>query len=143
MSPKATVLLNANMAFLSIQSIDNGGNLVADRSAAQIASYISIMTSVGSVIISLILVRQNRSKNRHSAEEAVGISFDSLNVHCVILTFQYSNLSGDILGYQATFLGRMTHKKRGLETLAILYALPYALLMWSYVFVQFSNMCWC
>ena len=97
MSPKATVLLNANMAFLSIQSINNGGNLVADRSAAQITSYISIMTSVGSVIISLILVRQNRSKNRHSAEEAVGISFDSLNVHCVILTFQYSNLSGDIL----------------------------------------------
>jgi hypothetical protein len=33
----------------------------------------------------------------------------------------------------------MTHKTRGLETLAILYALPYALLMWSYVLVQFSN----
>jgi len=28
-------------------------------------------------------------------------------------------------------LGKMTHKTRGLETLAILYALPYALLMWS------------
>jgi len=35
----------------------------------------------------------------------------------------------------------MTHKTRGLETLAILYALPYALLMWSYVLVQFSNIC--
>src|SRR5882762_10910207 len=27
----------------------------------------------------------------------------------------------------------MSHDVRGLETLAILYALPYALLMWSYV----------
>lgn len=97
----ATVLLNANVAFLSIQSVDNGGSVVADRSAAQITSYISIVTSVGSVIISLLLVRQNRSKNRQNAGEA------------------------------ARFLGKMTHKTRGLETLAILYALPYALLMWS------------
>ena len=35
----------------------------------------------------------------------------------------------------------MTHKTRGLETLAILYALPYALLMWSYVLVRFSDIC--
>jgi len=73
-SLKATVLLNANMAFLSIQSVDNGGDVVADRSAAQIASYISIVTSVGSVIISLLLVRQNRSINRQTVEEAVSIS---------------------------------------------------------------------
>jgi hypothetical protein len=33
-------------------------------------------------------------------------------------------------------LGRLTHERRGLETLAILYALPYALLMWSYVHVK-------
>jgi hypothetical protein len=35
-------------------------------------------------------------------------------------------------------LGKLTHKTRGLETLAILYALPYALLMWSYVHVEIS-----
>jgi hypothetical protein len=81
LSPKATVLLNANVAFLSIQSVDNNGIMVADRSAAQITSYISIVTSVGSVIISLLLVRQNRSKNRQSVEEAVSISFDLFTVN--------------------------------------------------------------
>jgi hypothetical protein len=55
--------------------------MVADRSAAQITSYISIVTSVGSVIISLLLVRQNRSKNRQSVEEAVSISFDLFTVN--------------------------------------------------------------
>jgi hypothetical protein len=51
--------------------------VVADRSAAQITSYVSIVASVGTVVISLLLIRQNRSKNRPNAQEAVGISFDS------------------------------------------------------------------
>ncbi|KZP01939.1 hypothetical protein FIBSPDRAFT_846207, partial [Athelia psychrophila] len=97
----ATVLLNANVAFLSIQSVDLGGVVLPNRSAAQIVSYISIVTSLGSAILSLLLVRQNRSKGRESADVV------------------------------ANFLGNMTHSTRGLEHLAILYALPYALLMWS------------
>jgi len=96
-----TVLLNANVAFLSIQSVDNDGTMVVHRSAAQISCYVSMVTSLGSIILALLLVRQNRSKSRQSIEEA------------------------------GNFLGSMTHKTRGLETLAILYALPYALLMWS------------
>jgi hypothetical protein len=71
---KATVLLNVNMAFLSIQSVDNGGKVEEDRSPAQIASYISIVISVGSVILSLLLVRQNRSKNRQLMDQTVSIS---------------------------------------------------------------------
>jgi len=95
----ATVLLGANMSFLAIQSVDNGGNIVRDRSAAQISSYISIVTCLGTVIFALLLSRQNRSMA--TVDDA------------------------------ARFLGKMTHKTRGLEGLAILYALPYALLMWS------------
>ena len=68
---QATVLLSANMSFLAIQSVDNGGAKVKDRSAAQIASYISIVTSLGTVILSLLLVRQYRSKG--SADDAVRI----------------------------------------------------------------------
>jgi hypothetical protein len=94
----ATVLLSANMSFLAIQSVDNGGAKVKDRSAAQIASYISIVTSLGTVILSLLLVRQYRSKG--SVNDA------------------------------AKFLGKMTDPY-GLETLAIWFALPYALLLWS------------
>ena len=76
---KATVFLNANMAFLSIQSVDNYGEMILDRSAAQIASYISIVTSLGSFVSSLLLVRQNRSKNRETAEDAMCISFNLFN----------------------------------------------------------------
>lgn len=65
------MLLNANVAFLAIQSVDNDGNQVVDRSPAQIVSYISIITSLGSVLLSMLLVRQNRSKGREAADKAV------------------------------------------------------------------------
>ena len=68
-----TVILAANMAFLAIQSVDNGGQLVPDRSVAQVASYISIVTSLGSMLLSLLLIRQNRSK-KNDAAEAVSLS---------------------------------------------------------------------
>ncbi|KIM71656.1 hypothetical protein PILCRDRAFT_93766 [Piloderma croceum F 1598] len=95
----ATVFLNANIVFLSISSVDAGGNMVENRSVAQIASYISALTSLGSVVLSSLLVRQ--AKDRQTATDA------------------------------AKFLAKMTHRKCGLEPLAILYALPYSLLMWS------------
>ncbi|KAF7983511.1 hypothetical protein HWV62_21846 [Athelia sp. TMB] len=97
----AMVLLNANLVFLSIQSVDSGGHFTSSRTAAQIVSYISIVTALGSAVLSLLLVRQNRSKGREAADKA------------------------------ATFLGNMTHGTHGLAGLAMIYALPYALLMWS------------
>ncbi|KZP26957.1 hypothetical protein FIBSPDRAFT_948929 [Athelia psychrophila] len=106
----AAVLLNANLAFLSIQSVDDGRIAVPDRSAAQIVSYISIVTGLGSALLSLLLTRENRSKGRESADTV------------------------------ANFLGNTTHKARGLEHLAILYALPYALLMWSSVHIPPSSL---
>jgi len=107
---QATVLLNANMSFLAIQSVDNNGDKTFNRSAAQIASYISIVTSLGTVILSLLLVREYRSKG--SAGDA------------------------------AKFLGNIIDPY-GLETLAIWFALPYALLMWSALtfLTAFSLMC--
>jgi len=63
-------MLNANVAFLAIQSIDEEATL-PERSAAQLASYVSILASIGSIILGLLLVRQNRTKTRESAVEAV------------------------------------------------------------------------
>jgi len=100
------VLLNVNMAFLSISTVDISGNKVANRSAVQIGSYISTLTSVGSLIMSLLLIRQ--VKSYPTAVEA------------------------------ASFLGNITYKGRGLEVLAILYAMPYALLIWSVVSFTFA-----
>ena len=58
---KSTVVLNANVAFLSIQSVDTNID-PSYRSPAQISSYCSITASIGSIIIGLILVRQIRLK---------------------------------------------------------------------------------
>jgi len=88
------------MSFLSIQSVDNDGTRVINRSAAQISSYISIVSSLGTIILALLISRQNRSKEV-------------------------------ILEEAASLMKKMWHDSRGLEALAIFYALPYALLMWS------------
>lgn len=98
----ATVVLNANVAFLS---------LVANDTLSRAFSYISAMTSVGVVILGLILVRQNQRKEQNSAEQAN-----------VLLT-------------------RMSHPVFGTESLAIIYSLPYALLMWSMVFFVIAFAC--
>ncbi|KAF9467789.1 hypothetical protein BDZ94DRAFT_1247715 [Collybia nuda] len=107
----ATVLLNANVAFLAIQSVDI--NQDTHRSPAQIFSYISIITSIGSIILGLLLVRQNRTKSKDTAYEV------------------------------SVFLHRRTSVRLGLETMAIMFSLPYALLMWGMVsfLAAFMFMC--
>ncbi len=60
---QATVLLNANIAFLAIQSIDDS-SVDKGRSPAQVASYVSTIMSVGSIILGLLLLQKYRHKNR-------------------------------------------------------------------------------
>ena len=62
-------MLNANVAFLSIQSVDNTSNPY--RSPAQISSYCSIASSIGSIIVGLVLVRHSRTKHGKTAAEMV------------------------------------------------------------------------
>ena len=62
------MLLNANVAFLAIPSVDPGGHT---RTPAQLASYLSTIASIGSVVTGLLLLRQYRTKPRDSAEEVV------------------------------------------------------------------------
>ncbi|KAJ7128231.1 hypothetical protein C8R43DRAFT_1240277 [Mycena crocata] len=99
----ATVLLNANVGFLAINSVDIP-TLDGRHSLIQIASYFSTVASIGSMILGLLLVRQNRTKFHESA--------------------------GDI----AASVHRRTSKIFGLELLAVIFSLPYALLMWSMIF---------
>lgn len=99
---QATVLLNANVAFLAIQSVDIEKQ-EKTRSPAQVACYLSIVASLGSIILGLLLLRQNRTR-------AHGTTSDVLK-----------------------FLQFRSHPTLGLETLAILYSLPYALLLWGMV----------
>jgi len=62
------VLLNANVAFLAIPSVDIGDRA---RTPAQLASYLSIITSLGSIVTGLLLLRQHRTKPQDAAEEVV------------------------------------------------------------------------
>ncbi|KAK0432245.1 hypothetical protein EV421DRAFT_1849758 [Armillaria borealis] len=111
----ATVLLNANIAFLAIQSIDDS-SVDKGRSPAQIASYVSTVVSVGSISLGLLLLQKNRYKNR-----------------------VYTTSKSEFLGIQEDGLG----EKLGLETLAIMFSLPWALLMWAMIFflAAFCLMC--
>ena len=122
---QATVLLGANMGFLSIQSVDANGSKVKNRSPAQIAIYVSIVLSLGSIIMSLLLV----GEDPETKEEVVCISWIYYSA------FQLINF----LFYQGIYLGYLKKRRhnvdtRRLDTLAILFSLPYALLMWSYAF---------
>ncbi|KJA18434.1 hypothetical protein HYPSUDRAFT_45294 [Hypholoma sublateritium FD-334 SS-4] len=97
----ATVMLTSNVGYLAIQSVDI--DMGAARSPGQIASYLSVVANIGSIILGLLLMRQNRTKRTETADEV------------------------------QKFLTQKNHPLLGLETLAILYSLPYALLMWGVV----------
>ncbi|KII87564.1 hypothetical protein PLICRDRAFT_42066 [Plicaturopsis crispa FD-325 SS-3] len=110
------VLLTANLSFLAIQSVDltnEGGNAPPDRSATQLACYVSMVFTIGSIILGLLLVRQNRTKTRNTAPDGAAY----------------------LEGMSATFLG--------LETVAIIFSLPHALLLWGFVSftAAFCSMC--
>ncbi|KAF9010166.1 hypothetical protein BDQ17DRAFT_1004348 [Cyathus striatus] len=65
------------------------------RSPGQVSSYLSTIVSIGDIILSLLFVRLNRTKEKETAKEAWG------------------------------FLSNWMHPKYGLGILAIVYSLPY------------------
>lgn len=62
------MVLNANVAFLAINNIDSNDGT---RGPAATASYMSTITSIGAVVVGLLLVRKHRARPRDSADEAV------------------------------------------------------------------------
>lgn len=88
------VLLVANVVFLAVPSVDPGNRT---RTAAQLASYLSVITSIGSIVIGLFLLRWHGNKPQDSSEQ----------------------------------VGSYLRSHRRIETLAILYSLPYSFLLWS------------
>jgi len=69
------------MAFLSIQSVDPNGWRVGNQSPTQIAIYVSIVLSLGSIIMSLLLASEDLLR---TYMEVVCISFDLLFLHSII-----------------------------------------------------------
>ncbi|KAJ2925418.1 hypothetical protein H1R20_g11700, partial [Candolleomyces eurysporus] len=100
----ATVILAANMSFLTIGSVDEVGSAGHNRTHSQRASYFSILASMGTIMVSLLLPRL----------------------------------------FDPRFVANKVASRWGLESLAILYGMPFALLAWSMLsfFLSFVLL-WC
>jgi hypothetical protein len=61
------VLLNVNVGFLAIQSVDDG----AGRSLSQVASYLSVISSFGSMLLGVTLARQSHAQGPDMVDNAV------------------------------------------------------------------------
>ncbi|KAK0189894.1 hypothetical protein F5146DRAFT_1139392 [Armillaria mellea] len=105
----STVLINADIAFLSIQSVDAS----PPSSPLKIVIYLSILSSLGSLFFALLLLRRNNPRANISTCEAVKI----------MNSYQDSSCRYD--------------------SIAIIYSLPYALLIWGILFfvAAFAIMC--
>ena len=86
---KASILLTANVAFLGIP-MNNNGNNPHIRSATQIASYVSVVTSSSSMMLALLLRRQHRTRERGSAREVVCLPFKNENYTIEVYPPMYS-----------------------------------------------------
>ncbi|KAH8987900.1 hypothetical protein EDB92DRAFT_1948398 [Lactarius akahatsu] len=118
----STVMLTANVGFLAIPGViisninnplTSASELKIFTSAAQIASCMSVEASAGSIVIGMLLVRHNRTKQK---EDPAGAS-----------TYLYQN----------------THRIFGLEPMAIIFSLPWALLMWAMVMFSIALLLLC
>ena len=114
------MLLNANVAFLAIPGVDPGNYT---RTPAQFASYLSIITSLGSIATGLLLLRQY--------EKPLGVTTEVVSHFIRSLTPYLRSLHTISSPWQDKYLRSHHHNALGFETLAILHSLPYSLLLWA------------
>ncbi|KAL5501709.1 hypothetical protein ACEPAH_8969 [Sanghuangporus vaninii] len=102
----STVLLNANIGLLTTPIIFSENDGALFTSPAAVASQVSIVASIASIVVGLLLIRQVYVSGRD-------IDFSSTKA--------------------ADYLSRRRHAQLGLETMAIQFSLPFALLMWAMI----------
>ncbi|KAG1718507.1 uncharacterized protein EDB91DRAFT_1185149 [Suillus paluster] len=96
----STVMLAVDVSFLAVPNV----NIIQSQSIGIIATYLSIIFITGSLIVSVLLVRQNQRHGFESAEKA------------------------------ADFMSNMTGTFFGVRALATVHSLPYAMLMWGMIY---------
>lgn len=118
----STVVLSVNVGFLAIpgvvisnlsSNITGMDQVVIFASPAQIASCMSMVASIGSIVIGLLLIRRASPQQSANPESA------------------------------STFLYQNTHRRFGLEPMAIIFCLPWALLMWAMVMFSVALLLFC
>ncbi|KAF9565914.1 hypothetical protein CPC08DRAFT_144078 [Agrocybe pediades] len=113
-----TVVLNANVAFLAIQSVDNNDSNDPHRLPAQVLSYLSVIASVGSIFLGLLLSRPFKVKAKKSQDEMqfhVASSRHSLEVLAILYSSPYALLIWGMLAFIAGFAS-LCFKTSGLST---------------------------
>jgi hypothetical protein len=100
----STVMLAVDVSFLAVPNV----NISTSQSIGIIATYLSIILITGSLVVSVLLVRQNQRYGCESADKA-----------------------GD-------FLYSMTNTVFGDKGLATINSLPYAMLMWGMVYFSIA-----
>ncbi|KAF8259662.1 hypothetical protein EI94DRAFT_1902876, partial [Lactarius quietus] len=122
----STVMLSVNVSFLAIpgvvitnlnSNITNTSQVVMLTSPAQIASCMSIVASVGSIVIGLILI--NDSSPEQDARLPSAVSEQKYLGLCSWLSILR----------QSHYLRQKTHRHFGLEPIFIIFGLPWGLLM--------------
>lgn len=96
----STVMLAVDVSFLAVPNV----NISQSQSIGIIATYLSIIFITGSLIVSVLLVRQNQRYGFESADKATD------------------------------FLSHMTGTFFGVRALATVHSLPYAMLMWGMIY---------
>jgi hypothetical protein len=66
-------MLSVNVGFLAIPGVvpTNNNNSLISSTPSEIVSYLSLIASVGSIVVGLLLVRHHRTKQEEDAEGAV------------------------------------------------------------------------
>lgn len=74
------MILGVNVGFLAIQSVDDNGNPIPNRSMGQIVSYMSTLFSIGNILACTILAWQHRRSKHHLAADAVSVFHTLLRI---------------------------------------------------------------
>ncbi|KAI9444163.1 hypothetical protein H4582DRAFT_2053868 [Lactarius indigo] len=116
----STVMLSANVGFLAIpgvvifniiNSITSASQVDIFVSPAQIASSMSTLASVANIVIGMLLVYHNGPKQNADPAGAVSAQLISWR--------------------QSVYFYKRVHRTLGFEPVAIVFSLPWALLMWA------------
>jgi len=107
------VLLAVDISFLAVPSIQG-------QTAANLVAYLSTLCAMGSLVVSLVLAGQVNGTRHNNAKGVV--------------RFLSSSVLYILYVHQALFMVQMSQSILGLESLALMLSLPFALLIWGMTF---------
>ncbi|KAF7361080.1 hypothetical protein MSAN_01139000 [Mycena sanguinolenta] len=110
----AAVILAVNIGFLSIQSVDQGGNVVSIWSLTQILSYMSTIASITGIVVGIFLLEYHRHEDSNSVSRA---SIEKLEALAVMHSLPVFMLIWSILSFWFAFFFMCVLDGNGVATI--------------------------